>query len=106
MFKKFGKRVTIILIIDAIVAIVLLSIMLTAESANPLETNQAPRELYIPDNCWTGGQGHPLPDHVIYDNRLYGPHMTDRALDSLFGDGKLDTSKINAFCSVTFDRAG
>lgn len=105
------KRNAYIIVMSAALPFVFFLVIfaMSTGEASPLPNMKpAPpaERLYIPDNCWTGGEGHPLPDHVIYDNKLYGPHMTQRALDSLFGDGKLDTSKINAFCSVEFDRAG
>ena len=61
----------------------------------------------LPQGCWIGDM-KPLakvPGHVIYDGRKYGPVMTGKVLDRLFGTPEkkralmdIDPTLVGAFC--------
>jgi len=61
----------------------------------------------LPQGCWNGDM-KPLaktPGHVIYDGRKYGPVMTGKVLDRLFGTPEkkravmdIDPGLVGAFC--------
>lgn len=52
-------------------------------------------------HCWSSGENHPLPGHVIWQHpdgtTVYSKALTGPALDTLFGDGHLAGRPI-AFC--------
>jgi tetrahydromethanopterin S-methyltransferase subunit D len=50
--------------------------------------------------CWTGGEGHPLPTRVVYAGELRGAKMVDKTLKALFdgADNGVDPKLISAYC--------
>lgn len=70
-------------------------------------TGPAPSAPALPQGCWNGNM-KPLakvPGHVIYDGRKYGPVMTGKVLDRLFGTPEkkrgvmdIDPDLVGAFC--------
>lgn len=57
------------------------------------------RAMFDSGECWTDGD-HGLPSRVVIDYHVYGPEMTGKAMDAMFG-GKhngIDVSKVNGYC--------
>lgn len=50
--------------------------------------------------CWTGGEGHPLPTRVIYNGKVRGPKMVDKTLKAIFegADNGINPELISAYC--------
>lgn len=98
-FAKFTKFAALALLLDLVIGVALVFFGYNHFTKEEPETKTVVK-IVIPDNCWTGGEGHPYPNLVLHDGELLGQKAVDLIIAEMFENrpGPYDPELVSYFC--------